>query len=148
MKKKSLLFEAPSACHENLQTEVENKIYGRKTDQNVSEQAPLLANPVPISAYPFSQHWWLVDKIKLASAATDILSSCNGQFYFINNPSMLRKWVRQYGDLLKEFLVCLALLSTSDFQSYVWTLGKLWCCYITQKLFSPNPGTYSTLDQC
>ena len=55
---------------------------------------------------------------------------------------MLIKWVNQYRDLLRDVFVRLALLSMSEFRSYICMLGTLWFCYITYKLFSLNPGTY------
>ena len=43
-------------------------------DQNTSEYVPTLADPVPVSADQFSQHWWFVDEIELAR---DINSATN-----------------------------------------------------------------------
>ena len=44
-------------------------------DQNVSEWTPISADPVPILDNSFSQHWWVVDDIKLARATLASLVS-------------------------------------------------------------------------
>ena len=62
--------------------------------------------------------------------------------WFIQWPIMLRKWVIWHVDLFRGVFVHLALLYMSDFWSYVYRLGKLWFCYIMQKLFSSNPGIF------
>ena len=59
-------------------------------------------------------------------------------FQFHQRPINAEKMGIQYRDLFSEVFVCLALISTSNFRSYVCRLVTLWFCYIPYKVFSPN----------
>ena len=104
---------------------------GRKMDQNVSEYIPISADPVPVSADQFSQHLWVFDEIEVARDIPSATNNFYGYFDFINDPQMMRKWISLYRYLFRDIFVCIALLSTSDFRSYVCRIGTLWFCYIT-----------------
>ena len=141
MNKKFLFFDTLYACHEKNQTYIYNILDGIKTKQNVPEQVPVSADPVPVPDDPFLNIYGLLMKLNQPETFP-ALQRIFGPVQFHQRPLMLIKWVRRYGDLFRDVFVHLAFLSTSDFRCYICRLGTLWSCYITQKLFSPNPGTF------
>ena len=78
MNEKHLLFDTPYECHENISNYVGYTLNGHKMDKNISEYVPISVDQGPVSYDLFSQYWWVVDKIKLASATGKYIFSCAG----------------------------------------------------------------------
>ena len=52
-----------------------NIINGCKTDQNISEKVTVSADPAPVLADPFSQHWWVVNELEQDSGTRKYILS-------------------------------------------------------------------------
>ena len=78
MNEKYLFFDTMSACHETLYNQVENILDRHKMDKNISEYVPISANLFPVLALPFSQYWWVFDKINPASNIPSATNNVSG----------------------------------------------------------------------